>query len=210
MFDLPPAYHIDRVITHLPDLRANFVCRTAVPPAPSPNPVLGLRSITPPCAPKLVSTPRPAKPAHCLWINPAQLKRAFCMTAEIDPASPQRTSHDLSSVPHGRGHSTTCLPQTAVGDGGIGQIDFLDVSRDVLPAHKKIAEGDLRRSHSAPSAIPHGSTCEPEVPVPLMPPQFAVTTSFTLGNLFLSSCPGKKGAYRQSGATHTAHTQSTQ
>ncbi|OSX66635.1 hypothetical protein POSPLADRAFT_1132029 [Postia placenta MAD-698-R-SB12] len=134
IFDLPPAYHIDRVVTHLPDLRANFVCRAAVPPAPSPNSVLGLRSITPPCAPKL----------------------------------------------------------TAVGDGGIGQIDFLDVSRDVLSAHKKIAEGDLRRSHSAPSAIPHGNTCEPEVPVPSMPPQFAVPTSFTLGNLFLSSCPGKK------------------
>ncbi|KAH9830745.1 phosphatases II [Rhodofomes roseus] len=203
MFDLPHTHFLDRIIT----MAGGPVASPSLSrPYPCPTSMAELI----PCSP-MHSLARSGRLSHFLWNNPT-LRRALQLTAsshgkrprplstttpsETDPVMTARTANASSEYLHAevspakdslrRSHSTSSVLTRPTSDTSqsIGASATCEGLGTLPKQRRSNSYSDLRARLAAPP-LEASSSGLPPVP-PLVP------EPWSLGNLYLSSCPGKK------------------
>ncbi|KAI0940672.1 hypothetical protein AcW1_003806 [Taiwanofungus camphoratus] len=218
IFELPPSFFLDRVTAEPSQLSSEIVAR-GFPVSSSPA---GSRSVAAsPCSPTH-SLARPVKLAHLLWTNPTIRRALHTATGGGIPVSHTKRSRPKSIVSSElSGSIILTLPDPLPKNIVVEHPYVRNGSSSPCVDYEKSVDGDPPRPQSAPPAVdktakfsvvrtfttqasgtggsqsvalsktrPITSAVKTRSSVPPQVPP--ISHSATLGNLYLSSCPGKK------------------
>ncbi|KZT04610.1 phosphatases II [Laetiporus sulphureus 93-53] len=221
IFDLPSSHYLDRVTAYSPDLPPGIVpwpSNHATPVIVTPPRITTVspdtqHHSTQPCAPQCAVT-RPPKFAHFLWSNPL-VRRV------VNPIAAIHANRPVINPPSVPTNSDCTQKHGADGQYDAPNLaQCLTISLSISESFEKAVGDGLCRSLSSPSlptynasqpaiprttfsvindvspaiAVSHSLTSQLESAAPqrFSKSQFQSSGTVTLGNLFLSSCPGKK------------------
>ncbi|EMD32116.1 hypothetical protein CERSUDRAFT_127009 [Gelatoporia subvermispora B] len=193
MFDLPSIYHLNRIISYPPPLETLHTLSSSgtrdnipsIPPSSNPLPSTGY-SLTPGI------TQKPSKSGPSTWANSA-FYRAFHsspVAKHIKLAKRNMSLPDWTAVIAKAAPPPVELPPTPPrrSANALG-----DRPKSAGAPKRDRPESQAHPRH--PADTHHGhmfSTCRPISPIPDVPTRPAQSNHVTLGNIYLSSCPGKK------------------
>ncbi|PCH43841.1 phosphotyrosine protein [Wolfiporia cocos MD-104 SS10] len=204
-FGLASPYFLDHITAYLPNLPPELVSRAYTSPAPPFAPTMSARPITTYCPP-IHTLPRPTRLAYYLKTNPT-LRRAIHSAETIHA---KRNNLNNIVPPHlyfeGSIYESESSPNTLSRHATLNeQSDSPSPRRSMsAPAVATIALTEFSETGVAQTALqsPNQSNQHSETSVASSTENSATelnltasmrpTASVALGNLFLSSCPGKK------------------